>query len=280
MKEHVVTRYEVDWGNLESEVNALSINANSIKNTYPAILKALELIETNHSFLNSPSGETVAYFSNINCTQLLNNEEPQFENVGYIRVDSFSSTIATSSEDFANKIQQRIAQQDSESLIGWIIDLQDNSGGNMWPMIAGLGPFFSDDTLGYFINADEQVSYWGYRNGSSLLEGSKMVSVEQPYTLINQLPKIAVLSSRRVASSGEATLIAFKKQFNVRIFGTDSCGLSTANRMFELSDGSELFLTTAIVADRELNKYGDRVSVDQVEAQSDVVNKAMEWLQN
>jgi C-terminal processing protease CtpA/Prc len=107
-----------------------------------------------------------------------------------------------------------------------------------------------------------------------------MVTVEEPYTLLNPLPKIAVLSSRRVASSGEATLIAFKKQYNVKIFGTDSCGLSTGNKVFSLSDGSSLILTTVVMADREQLKYGDRVPVDQTEAQLDVVSKAVEWLQN
>ena len=50
--------------------------------------------------------------------------------------------------------------------------------------------------------------------------------------------------------------------------------------MFKLSDGSELFLTTDIVADREQIKYGDSVPVDQVEDQSLVLNNAVTWLQN
>jgi len=280
MKDNAITKYEVDWGNLETEVNTLSLNAKSIKETYPAIVKALELLNTNHSFLISSSGETVAYFSNLSCTQSFNIVEPQIDNIGYIRVDSFSSSSGTSSEYFATSIQQEISQQDSAALIGWIVDLRDNSGGNMWPMVAGLGPFFSGDSLGYFLDADEQMSNWGYRNGSSHIEGREIVSVEQPYTLINQLPKIAVLSSQRVASSGEATLISFKKQSNVRIFGTDSCGLSTSNQSYTLSDGSRLFLTTGIMADRDQIKYGNKVPVDQIEVQSDVVSKAIEWLQN
>ena len=50
--------------------------------------------------------------------------------------------------------------------------------------------------------------------------------------------------------------------------------------MFKLSDGSELYLTTAIMADREQNKYGDSVPVDQIEDQADVLNKAIEWLKD
>ena len=84
----------------------------------------------------------------------------------------------------------------------------------MWPMIAGLGPLFDNSVLGYFIDADENTVSWGYENGSSMLGSRSVVTVDEPYVLLNPQPKIAVLSSKRVGSSGEATLIAFKKQFN------------------------------------------------------------------
>jgi len=41
MQNNAVTRYIVDWGNLESEVNQLAANAQSIADTYPAITRAL-----------------------------------------------------------------------------------------------------------------------------------------------------------------------------------------------------------------------------------------------
>ncbi len=278
MKEHAITKYDVDWGKIETEVNALAANAKSIQDTYPAINKALELLKTNHSSLYSASGKILAYHSDFNCDQLFDINEPQIDNIGYIRVDSFSGSNDSSNQNFSTNIQKEISRQDSATLKGWIVDLRDNSGGNMWPMIAGLGPLLDDGLHGYFIDADEQISSWGYENGSSYLEENKIVTVEEPYILLNPLPKIAVLSSRRVASSGEATLIAFKKQNNVRVFGTDSCGLSTGNQSFSLSDGSKLNLTTIVMADREQLKYGGRIPVDQSEAQSDVVNKAVEWI--
>jgi len=47
-------------------------------------------------------------------------------------------------------------------------------------------------------------------------------------------------------------------------------GLSTANRSFELRDGSTQFLTVSTLADRDLLKYGGRVPVD--------VATAVSWL--
>jgi len=279
MRENSVSRYQVDWANLESEINTLAENANTIQDTFPAITKALELLGTNHSFLRSASGDLLAFHSTLNCEHPFEIKEPFIENIGYIKVNGFSSDNDDAIKNFATNIQKSIAQQDNENLLGWVVDLRDNTGGNMWSMIAGLGPLFNDNVLGHFIDVDENIVSWGYENGSSLMGNRKIVSVDEPYYLLNSLPKIAVLSSKRLASSGEATLIAFKYQFNVRTFGTDTCGLSTANQMFTLSDGSELILTTAIMADREQNKFGNSVSVHQLEAQEDVLNKAIEWLQ-
>lgn len=279
MRKNSVTRQNVDWGTIESEVNTLAADINTIKDTIPAITKALELLGTNHSFLRSSSGDLLAYHSTLNCEQSFEINEPFIENIGYLKVNGFSSYNDFAIKNFASNIQNSIAQQDNENLLGWVVDLRDNTGGNMWPMIAGLGPFFDETVLGHFIDVDENIVSWGYENGSSLIGNRKIVTVDEPYYLLNSLPKIAILSSKRLASSGEATLIAFKKQFNVRVFGTDTCGLSTANKMFTLSDGSELILSTAIMADREQQNYGNRVSVDQIEAQEDVLNKAIEWLQ-
>ena len=56
MQENAITRYDTDWGALETEVNQIVIDAISISDTYPAITRALELINTNHSFLNILQG--------------------------------------------------------------------------------------------------------------------------------------------------------------------------------------------------------------------------------
>lgn len=44
-------------------------------------------------------------------------------------------------------------------------------------MIAGLGPLFYQFILGYFIDANENSTPWGYRDGSSFLGGDPVVQV-------------------------------------------------------------------------------------------------------
>jgi carboxyl-terminal processing protease len=103
--------------------------------------------------------------------------------------------------------------------------------------------------------------------------------VTSPYTLRRPMPRVAVLTDVRVASSGEATVIAFRGRPNTRSFGEPTCGLSTANQTFPLPDGATLILTVSSMADRHAVVYGDRVAPDEVIANPDeVVVRAVAWL--
>jgi C-terminal processing protease CtpA/Prc len=89
-----------------------------------------------------------------------------------------------------------------------------------------------------------------------------------------------VLSNLGIASSGEATLIAFRLRPDTRSFGEPTCGLSTANRTYPLSDGATLTLTTSVMADRAKNPFGDRITPDEVLTdQAQAIQRAIAWLQ-
>src|SRR5206468_4322951 len=57
------------------------------------------------------------------------------------------------------------------------------------------------------------------------------------------------------ASSGEAITISFRGRPGARSFGAPTAGLSTGNEEYALPDGSMLFLTTSIEADRIGHRY-------------------------
>lgn len=277
MRENAITRYEVDWMELENAVFSLADQANNILETRPAIQEALRRLNTNHSFVTHPNGLVVQY-NELSCEQAITEQSLNDPNIGYIRIDGFGTTDQSERIDFAESIQQSIREQDDGSKIGWIVDLRFNTGGDMWPMITGIGPLLGNGTYGYFVDPDDVITSWGYLNGASVMDGQEIVSVNSPYVLNNPNPNIAVLSSKKIASSGEATLIAFKKLPNVRIFGSDTCGLSTANRGYPLTHGGRLVLTVSVMADRDLEAYGVPVQVDEQVPDSDVFQAAVDWL--
>ncbi|MCB1613655.1 MAG: hypothetical protein KDI60_18170, partial [Xanthomonadales bacterium] len=63
---------------------------------------------------------------------------------------------------------------------------------------------------------------------------------------------------------------------NSRTFGAATAGRSSANRVFTMSDGSALVLTTAATIDRNGLKHWEPITPD-VES-SDAVEAASSWL--
>ncbi|WKN42194.1 S41 family peptidase [Tunicatimonas pelagia] len=125
-------------------------------------------------------------------------------------------------------------------------------------------------------------------NGKSGIDSIPVTQVSiQPYRLIHDSNPIAVLTGARTASSGEVVVTAFHNKDNIRSFGQSTSGLSTANDNFSLSDGSMIFLTVAVYADRKGIVFGKKIEPDEVIPFSydeiglpgnSVIKRAQEWI--
>jgi hypothetical protein len=169
----------------------------------------------------------------------------------------------------------------------------------MWPMIAGLGPLLGDGVIGFFLYPNDVRIEWSYTNGAAI-EGNREGTLNLPgalesnvakisgesYRLFQINPAVAVLTGPRTASSGEAVAVAFRGRPRTRSFGTPTCGMSTGNDVFPLSDRAAMFLTTCIMADRLGRSYGGAIRPDQDIAgataqshgQDPVIQAALAWL--
>ena len=108
---------------------------------------------------------------------------------------------------------------------------------------------------------------------------TEIIRTSAPYTLTAPASRVAVLTDRGVGSSGEAVAVAFRARPGTRSFGSPTCGLSTANQTFTLSDGSLLLLTVSVMADRTLTPYGESLVPDEsVSGDAEVVQSAIAWL--
>ena len=75
-------------------------------------------------------------------------------------------------------------------------------------------------------------------------------------------------------------MIAFQRRPDTRSFGAVTCGLSTANEQYTMSDGASLFLTVAVMADRTKFQYGGPIAPDEEVADPlEMEQRAVAWLQ-
>jgi C-terminal processing protease CtpA/Prc len=184
------------------------------------------------------------------------------QGVGYIDVPWFVSNEHLSQEGFAGQLQSIIAELDALNPVGWVVDLRRNGGGNMWPMLAGLGPLLGHNPIGFFAAANSFA--WRYEDGAALIDRNILCRADgKAHTLRVAEPKTAVLIGQGTASSGEAVCIAFAGRPHTRSFGAPTAGQSTANESHALSDGAILALTASIMADR-LGRTYEHVIVPDV----------------
>lgn len=280
MERNSINRKTIDWQAFKMLVLEKATGAKTIAGTYPAIEEALKMLGDNHSFYVKANGGTIsARTVPCNAQSVVRPATPP--NIGYVKVSAYSGA----SDDaaglaFATEIQDQIKDQDNTELTGWIVDLRSNLGGNMWPMLAGIGPILGEGTAGYFIDPDGNASSWGFVNGGAVSEGFVVTQLPNPYALIAPQPKVAVLLDAGVASSGEVIAISFIGRNNTKSFGASTCGTTTGNRGFTLSDNSTLYLSTVYLADRNKNLFGIPVEPDFTSSNQNVVQDALEWLEN
>ena len=179
---------------------------------------------------------------------------------------------------FRDTIQQLIKKLDTEyEITGWVVDLRGNTGGNMWPMVAGLNALIKDGTAGYWVNANNKRDKW-YSNGRNFMGTGKF------YKIKTLSAPIAVLIDSSTASSGEMTAISFIGLRNVKTFGQPSAGYTTSNGTYRLSSGVILQLANAYAADRKKNIYKERIYPnvyikENTKTADDTVEAALEWVE-
>ena len=110
----------------------------------------------------------------------------------------------------------------------FVIDLRNNTGGNCWPMLAGLGPLLGNGVHGYFVSPKETIPI-GYKDGASMQGKYARCIANNPYTLASDKKTIIVLTGNKTSSAGEIVALSFKGLPNVYLYGEPTAGLTTAN---------------------------------------------------
>ncbi len=276
---HSIQRDVLDWDLLRAHVYPLANGASTPEQTYDAIRLALQRLFDRHSHFMSPEelaqwsvADPIVYDNLPPVAALLEGR------IGYVRIDDFVATDEEQEREYVSDVQRLIRDIDAQGPCGWIVDLRGNGGGNMWPMLAGIGPILGEGHVGAFVDVDGQETPWFYLNGQALYGETPMADTDGPaYQLTEPMPPVAVLIAVVTASSGEAIAVSFKGRPDTRFFGVPTLGLVTGNDGFELSDGAMIWLSTVWYADRTGKVYKTRIIPDEyVEISKEFIGVAIE----
>jgi len=247
-------RDTVSWPLVEADVHAIAGGARSAAETYPAIRELLSRLGDHHSFL-MPAQQSSQWQAGTLRKNPLPTVKALDAGIGYISVPAYAGGDSVAYRAYTQGTHALLEGVARSARCGWILDLRENGGGNMWPMLAGLKPFVGGAALGSFSSAGA--------NGSPWIAGSG-VNIDPPASLgLLESAAVAVLIGPATASSGEAVAVAFHGRPRTRFFGQATKGLANANSMERLPDGAIMMVMGAIDVDRNGQRFGEKVLPDE-----------------
>ena len=279
MEYNSVRRLQIDWPEFRQAAfrDAEVAEARTPADVHPVIEQALVRLGDGHSFFRPADGQEVYPSSSIVFggpplpTSPLQAAAPAplgeagpvrrlDAGVSYLRIDAFAGG-GEEGDALVDTYHAAMRAVGPGGTCGWIVDVRGNGGGNMWPMLAAVGPLLGSRHVGYFLYPDGMLAPWIYEAGGAGLDEGAIAAASEPWTIAGR-PPVALLTDAETASAGEAVVVAFRGHERSRSFGEATWGVSTGNAAFPLSDGSVIFLTVATMVDRDGNVYGGPLTPD------------------
>jgi hypothetical protein len=285
MQQHALNRARLDWTRIRQAAHDQAAKALTPADTYPAIKGAISCLRDNYHSRFYTADEVEARESGaLDAGNIDPGGELLDSGLAYVLLPGLWGS-AELYQAYALTVQGLIRELEAAQPCGWVVDLRQNTGGYMWPMLAGVGPLLGEGEAGAFVDPDGQQDPWSYADGQVSVSDEVMTAIDSAlvYGPLEPLPPVAVLTGRVTASSGEAVAVAFRGRPDTRSFGTKTAGLSTANQVFPLGDGALLLLTVARFADRSGTVYDGPIAPDEVVNASkgspdQVLEAAVAWL--
>jgi carboxyl-terminal processing protease len=269
MREHSLRRSEVDWPAVRTQALEHARGSMTAADAHLAVRFAVRELGDRHSYLQS------AAVSRALATAPVSNARTgsppsaptgrRIGELGYLEVPGFAGGTPVQQVEFAETLKDSVQAIEASDICGWVVDLRQNTGGNLWPMLAGLGPLLGEGQLAASVYPDgRRVAVW-HRDGQAGFGDYTQLRVRAPYRPAAQLP-VAVLLGPATASSAEVLAVAFRGRSATRSFGAPTRGLSAGNRTFALADGASLVLTVAATSDTAGHVYLGPIAPDEIVA--------------
>jgi carboxyl-terminal processing protease len=287
MREHALNRESIDWPKHRATALEYLRGARTAADAHLAVRFALRELGDRHSYLQGPAAaralqETAVTNALTRQPATLPSGQRLAAGIGLLAVPGFAGGAHADQVEYATSLQTVIQRIDTQGVCGWIIDLRDNRGGNLWPMLVGLGPLLGSGDLAASIYPDgRRVGVW-YREGQGGFGDYVQLRVAEPYRVAGPAP-VALLVGSGTASSAEVLVVAFRGREATRSFGAPTRGVSAGNRIFPLTDGASLVLTVAGTSDRFGRVHSGPIEPDELVSRDEegadaALEAALAWL--
>lgn len=275
LRTHHINSASADWDRIAAEARRRNAAATDARDAYESIQYLIDALGERHTMLRMQPAWTRPGAAPRESLPLPASEliDGRF---GLLRLPAFMGS-PEEAERYQTVLRDAVAGLDRSGVCGWILDLRENRGGNMWPMLNGLDPLLGNGPFGSFRSPAGRLSHW-VRTDRAIVPAEAPSQRPSRIALRSADAPVAVLLGPSTASSGEMVAIALAGRSNVRSFGAPTAGFSTANRTFPLPDGAWLVITTSYARDRTGREYAGAMQPDEPVAPGEAKAAARRWL--
>jgi carboxyl-terminal processing protease len=244
MQKHSLYAQKLNWDHIKDSVYSQSRDAKNYGEAFPALGYAFRQLNDKHGMIANadtfyrlpPKEDPAAKLSEGIKKEYLKGPRittSSFEkDIVYLKVPAMIGARPAVIESWANQLRDSLCMLLAKNPKGIIIDLRMNNGGNMVPMLSGLGPLLGNDVLGYDVDREGRFTDTSRLvDGVAAYRGEKMVEVKRSCSVSKPLP-IAVLIGYATASSGEIIAVFLSQMKNTRTFGESTAGFLNATQGF------------------------------------------------
>ncbi|UPG95392.1 S41 family peptidase [Luteibacter aegosomatissinici] len=267
LRENALAAGNVDWDTFLHDAQSHLAQGQPASAAYPAIRDAVHRLDDGHSrFIDADSAWAEALNDG---THFAPDVHLLPGGIGYVALPGFTGP-ADAETRYIDTIASAMSRLAPEVRHGWVIDLRQDSGGTMWPMLAAVHSLLGDGEIGAFRKPGADDAHWYAGVGLSM--GAK------PNTLDLSASPVAVLMGPHTSSAGEAVAVAFHGRPATRSFGAPTSGQANSNETMVLKDGSLLVVKAFIDVDRNGVAFGKQVIPDDQIDDAAALDSATAWL--
>ena len=251
-----------EWKAKKKEVLASAKTIATLDEAHAVISDAGHVAGGKHTFLQAPVTDTTTYTEVAPEVKMLEDGILHVVLPGHTGVKVSDSLYVHKVFDF---LEEHLDAK------GVIVDLRENTGGNMGPMITAVSPLLPNGIVLKFKSRDKTTPI-----SLEYLVRTYQLSADRIDKFPSSTP-VAVLTSAHTGSSGEATLLCFRGLDNARTFGAPSAGYASGNVTHVLADGYLLAITRSCDVARTGEVFcNDPIDPDVVTEEP--VEEAVRWI--
>ena len=278
IKSNSIHRNRVDWAKIDNQFFSAISSAHNLQDTMKAFIGVLQALDDVHSqiYLNNqyygywyanegPGADRLSSLiklatettGKVKC-ELLENQ------IAYIRIPAMTAYGPDEVNRYAHMLRDSVDRMSQMKVKGFILDLRLNTGGNMYPMLSGVGHLLGDGDIAYEVDLYDLVaSTWKIENGNFVINDFPVTHMDSALVKgLDEIP-VVILIGPITASSGSNVAIAFKgRKQTVFIGESTAAGYTTSNGYFQFAPNLVMNFAVNYVADSNLNLYPINVNPD------------------